>query len=141
MKKGLSLALALILVFSLVACNKAKSKKSNVAKEVKQEQSVAKKESKGETKGEIKKETKGEAKKEMTKVTEGKLKKISEADKDGNKEALFENAKGQEFIVLISKNTKVVELKVGNTYKITHADMATNSLPPKYPQVQKIEAK
>ena len=60
-------------------------------------------------------------------------------DSVGNKDAVFQDAKGNEFVAIISEDTIMPEdFTVGNTYDVTHSQIQTMSIPPQYPEVSEI---
>jgi len=120
-------------VVSMVGCGKDNSTETTkVEKETTTESKDVETEVTTETESEVQKEV----------ITTGTLISYSEeTDSSGNKEALFKDVHGLEFVAIISEDTEMDNLEVGKEYEVYHTDMQTNSLPGKFPQVSKIVAK
>lgn len=74
-------------------------------------------------------------------VTVGTLKDLSEViDNYGNKQALFTDENGTEFIAIVSEQTLIPEdFSLDKDYEVYHSDVMTMSIPGQYSEVYEIK--
>lgn len=74
-------------------------------------------------------------------VTIGTLKDLSEViDNYGNKQALFTDENGTDFIAIVSEQTLLPDdFSTDHDYEVYHSDVMTMSIPGQYPEVYEIK--
>ena len=74
-------------------------------------------------------------------VTIGTLKDLSEViDNYGNKQALFTDENGTDFIAIVSEQTLLPDdFSTDHDYEVHHSDVMTMSIPGQYPEVYEIK--